>query len=253
MARCRIGVQLRPQHATIEDLRDAWRRADELGLDSIWTWDHFFPLSGDPDGLHYECWTLLAAVAVETSRAQIGPMVSCNSYRNPDLLADMARTVHLVSGRRLILGIGAGWFERDYTEYGYEFGTPGTRLAALEAALPRIKGRLASLNPPADDLPILIGGGGERVTLRLVAEHADVWNCGGTPDVWGRKNSLLDEWCDQVGRDPKAIERTAMFRSGESDRAQGYVEAGATHLIMSVDPPYDFEEAGRLLEFAQTT
>ncbi len=239
-----VGIQLHPQATTTDRLREAWREADRAGLDSIWVWDHFFPLYGDPDATHFEAWTLLAAMAVETTRARFGALVGCNSYRNPELLADMARTVDHLSHGRFVLGIGSGWFERDYTEYGYEFGTAISRLRDLERALPRMRSRLEALTPPpVGDLPLLIGGGGEKVTLRLVAEHADAWNTFGPPENWAKKNRLLDEWCAEVGRDPRDIERTVAIDATDVDQVEDYVAIGVQHIIVMTGPPFDLGPA----------
>ena len=250
MVRFKVGVQLQPQHTTVQEYRAAWQRADRLGVDSIWTWDHFFPITGDPEGTHFEGWSLLAAMAVDTQRARLGTMVTAAGYRNPDLLADMARTVDQLSGGRVILGIGAGWAERDFAEYGYEYGTAASRLRDLEAALQRIRRRLVRLNPPAPDLPILIGGGGERVTLRLVAEHADLWNGFGPPEQYAHKNRVLDDWCRRLGRDPRSIERTALVHPGELDQAGAFLDAGAEHLIYACPAPFDLAPVERLLAAA---
>ena len=251
MHRFEVGVQIHPQHATIDELRAAWRRAEELGVDSIWTWDHFFPLYGAPYGAHFEGWTLAAAMALDTSRAKIGPLVTCNSYRNPSHLADIARTVDHLSGGRVILAVGAGWFERDYDEYGYEFGTAGDRLRALDRDLPIIKERLARLNPPPlGPMPIMVGGGGEKVTLRITAQYADMWNSFGPPSTYAHKNRVLDEWCQRVGRDPAEITRTVQVRHDAVDDAEGFLEAGATHLIVGIGHPFGMEPVERLLELA---
>jgi probable F420-dependent oxidoreductase len=252
--RLKVGVQLHPQHCTIDELRAAWEEADALGVDTIWTWDHFFPLYGEPDGPHYEGWSLLAAMAVTTERAQFGMLVTCNSYRNPELLADMARTIDQLSHGRLILGLGAGWFERDYTEYGYEFGTGPSRLRDLADALPRIEARLGKLNPPpAGDLPILIGGGGEKVTLRLVAKHARLWNGFGPPAQFAHKNAVLDEWCAKEGRNPRDIERTGAINAGDvsAEAVEAWIGAGAEHLIVMTGAPFDLDPVRKLLELAE--
>ena len=249
----RIGVQLQPQHAPqYSHLRDAVRRCEDIGVDVAFNWDHFFPLYGDPDGAHYECWTMLGAWAEQTSRIEIGALVSCNSYRNPELLADMARTVDHICDGRLILGIGSGWKKKDYDEYGYEFGTAGSRLDDLAAALPRIEARLGLLNPqPVRDVPILIGGGGERKTLRLVAEYADIWHSFSDRDSYPRKAEILASHCADVGRDPAAIERAAEATGKDLDSLLGNAEAlaglGITMLTLGVNgPDYDLARAEAL-------
>ena len=243
----KVGVSLQPQHTSIADLRRAWREADEMGLDSIWVWDHFFPLMGDPEGPSFEAWSLMAAMAVDTSRATVGVMVSAAIYRNPDLLALMANTIDHLSGGRAMLGLGGGWFERDFREYGYEFGSAGDRLRVLRTALERIEKRRPRLRPqPLGPLPIVIGGGGEKVTLRLAAQYADVWNGFGPAPTYRRKVAVLHRWCESVGRDPASIELSSNMRN--LDGAEAMLEAGCRHIIHSASHPYDLEPAHRLLE-----
>lgn len=252
----RIGVQIQPQHTSYQAMRDAWLRVEGLGADTLWTWDHLLPLFGDPEGSSFEGWTTLATMAVVTSSVELGALVTSNPYRNPYLLADMARTVDQASAGRLILGIGSGGAERDFRESGYEFGSDIERLRELDAALPLIKERLATRKPesPRGRIPILIGGMGEKVTLRIVAQHADIWNGMSDPETLGRLNGVLDAWCARIGRDPSAIERSALLiRPEQVDRADAYLEAGITHLIYSVrGPEYDLSQAERLLAWRGT-
>ena len=239
----RIGLQLAPQHADYAAIRRAAAEAEELGVDILFNWDHFFPLGKIRDGKHFECWTMLGAWAEATSRAEIGALVTCNSYRNPDLLADMARTVDHISGGRLILGIGAGFKEREYAEYGYQFGTPGSRLADLAAALPRIERRLAQLNPVTRKIPVLIGGGGEKKTLRLVAEHADIWHSFADGEVLARKSQILGQHCAEVGRDPAEIEHSAFVGGNPREAGSEYGELGVTlFVLIASGPDYDLHE-----------
>jgi probable F420-dependent oxidoreductase len=248
----RIGVQYLPQHSpTYGPIRDAVLRGEDAGVDIAFNWDHFYPLSGDPDGYHFECWTMLAAWAEQTERIELGPLVTCNSYRNPELLADMVRTVDHISAKdghgRVILGIGSGWFERDYLEFGYEFGTAGSRLDDLAEALPRIESRFEKLRPAATrHVPILIGGSGERKTLRLVAKHADIWHTMYDPAVFGHKIDVLKGWCDEVGRDIAEIEISAgLFAHQGYDREllDEMYDAGIRLLTIGADGP-NYEAAG---------
>ena len=231
----RVGVQVQPQHADFDGMRQAWREADELGVDTIFCWDHFYPLHGEPEGKHFEALTTMASMAEVTERAQIGALVICNSYRNPELLADAHRTVDHISGGRVILGLGAGWFQKDYDEYGYEFGDAPFRLRALRQDLPRVRERLGKLNPPpVGDLPILIGGSGPKVTLRLVAEHADMWHSFGDAEAYRQKNEVLLGHCADVGRDPAEIERTWGIQADALETADDLVAAGVEHLIVGI-------------------
>jgi probable F420-dependent oxidoreductase len=252
MARVRVGVQVRPQHTTYQSMRDCWRACEDLGVDTLYTWDHFFPLSGDPDGAHFECWMLLAAMAEVTERVEFGALVTCHSYRNPALLSAMAKTIDHVSNGRFILGIGAGWYERDYVEYGYPFGTAGDRLRALQQGLLTIAERWKKdvPSPVRNPIPILIGGGGERVTLKLTAQYADLWNTVARPDELAHKCAVLDRWCAEVGRDPAAIERTVGIELADTEDAavlDAFVAAGANQLILRFGEPWDFASVRRLV------
>jgi probable F420-dependent oxidoreductase len=251
-----IGLQVIPQHGDYEPMKNAWLEAEELGVDRIYNWDHFFPLSGDAHGKHFESLTIQAAMAALTKRVEISSLVICNSYRNPQLLADMARTIDHISGGRFVLGIGSGWFEKDYDEYGYKFGTAGSRLRDLDHALPLIKARWEKLNPPPlHRIPILIGGSGEKVTLRIVAEHADEWHTFGTPETLAHKVSVLEDWCAKVGRDPSEIVRSTTVRrlNGERNDPQPLLELGFTDFVVSVEgPDWDLEPLREALAWRDT-
>lgn len=241
----RVAAQLHPQHGDLATLRRAAVEAEELGYDALYTWDHFFPLYGTGGGQHYECWTLLASWAEATRQIALGPLVACNSYRNPDLLADMARTVDHISGGRLTLGLGAGWFEKDYREYGFEFPPAPDRLRQLGEALPRIRHRLEALNPPPlGPMPLLIAGGGEQLTTKLVARNADSWHVGfpDRPDEVLPKVAALRRWCADIGRDTADIEWAVGVEPHDLDRFlerdfATYLDIGFTQFTLGFNGP----------------
>jgi len=201
-------------------------RADQLGYDDLWTWDHLYPIVGSVEGPILEGWMVLAGWAAVTQRARIGLMVGANPFRNPALVAKMATTLDHISGGRAILGIGGAWFETEHIAYGMEFGSsPGERLRWLDEAARIMRGMLRGEEPSGDryyttravrnlpaplqaHLPLLIGGGGERKTLRTVALYADMCNLGGGFENVKRKDGVLRRHCAEVGRDESEIERT---------------------------------------------
>jgi probable F420-dependent oxidoreductase len=248
----RIAVQIDQQHADYDELRNAVRRAEDAGVDIVFNLDHFFPYSGDPTGKHFEAFTMLASLAEVTERVELGSLVTGIGYRNPNLLADMARTIDHISGGRFVLGLGAGWYELDYREYGYEFPSTPERLRILRRDVPIIRARLERLNPPpVRPIPILIGGEGERVTLRVVAEHADIWHTYASGDQLRRKSQVLDGWCAEIDRDPATIERaTAVYGAPDPRVADELVELGVSLFVIEyAQPPYDFSELSTWLRW----
>jgi probable F420-dependent oxidoreductase len=230
----RIGLQIPQYGADWPSLLAAAREADAIGADALFNWDHFFG-PGDTDVPSFECWTVLAAWAASTTRIDLGPLVNSIGYRNPDLVADMARTLDHVAGGRAILGLGSGFKERDYSEYGYPFGTVADRVSDLERGVPRIRRRLARLNPPPiNPIRLLIAGAGERRTLRVVAEHADIWHTFADGEDLARKSRVLDAYCEEIGRSPQEIERSVLVSGDPAQSGPELLELGATFFIVSV-------------------
>jgi F420-dependent oxidoreductase-like protein len=266
----RFGVQILPQHATYADIEAAWLDADALGFDSAFTFDHFMPIFSDPEGPCFEGWMLLSALAAKTERIRVGVLVTGNTYRNPALLAKMASTVDHVSGGRLILGMGAGWFEREHQAYDVPFFTPGERARRLVEAVTIVK-RLFTEDAVTFDgtyytlkeapfapkpvqrphPPILIGGMGPKVIQPLAARDADIWHFfvrSGEADEARRIVAHFDALCRTVGRDPGAVEKSTSLsdrvvaEEGVAKtiaRVRALVDAGVQHLILSLSPPYD--------------
>jgi F420-dependent oxidoreductase-like protein len=244
---------------TIGDLRAFWQVADEGGFDHLWTFDHFAAVGRDPERPVYEAWTMLGAMAEATERVRIGCIVTGNTYRHPGVLAKMAVTVDHLSGGRLEFGIGGAWVEFEHTMFDLEFRTPGWRIDRLEEACqvlkllwteerPSFEGshyvlREAVGNPKPLQKPwppIWIGGSGERKTLRVVAEHADVWNVPDRGvDESARLSGVLDRHCADVGRDPADIRRSVQIipRDGPEDAlalAEAYVDRGFTDIVIAL-------------------
>jgi probable F420-dependent oxidoreductase len=250
----RIGVQLNPQHADYAQIRDACRAVEESGADIVFTWDHFWPLGRDKTGKHFECWTMLGAWAEATTRIEFGPLVSAIGYRSPDLLADMARTLDHVSGGRIVLGVGAGFREAEYAEYGLPFGTPGERVRQLEDGLARIERRMGLLNPPPTrKIPVLVAGGGERKTLAVVARYADIWNTFAEGEEYARKSRILDEHCARIGRDPAQIERSVLVGGVPEASGEALLAMGVRLFVLGVNPPYDLSEARRWIAWRDSS
>jgi probable F420-dependent oxidoreductase len=231
----RIGVQIAQYGASWEALLEAAQTAEAMGVDALFNWDHFFGPGAASEATSFECWTLLAAWAASTTRIALGPFVSCIGYRNPDLLADMARTVDHVSGGRMILGLGSGFKERDYVEYGYRYGTVASRVDDLAHGLERIRLRRAALHPPPiGAMPLLVAGDGERRTLRLVAEYADIWHTFADGEAMAHKIEVLERHCADVGRDPAEIERSALVGPEPEEMGPDLRKLGVTLFIVSV-------------------
>ena len=266
--RIRFGVQPRPEHTTYDDILRCWQTCDELGFDSAFTFDHFMPIDGKP-GPCLEGWTLLSALAAQTKHLKVGVLVSGNTYRYPAVLAKMAATVDQVSHGRLILGMGAAWFEAEHTAYAIPFYTKRERARRLVESVQVVKalftqdkatftGKYYQLkDAPCDPKPvqrphppILIGGMGPKVVLPLVARHADIWNFFAPGDAAQAKEVIgsFDALCQKVGRDPAEVEKQTALQPKEiagrpakevESRVRALAAAGVRHFVISLPAPYD--------------
>jgi alkanesulfonate monooxygenase SsuD/methylene tetrahydromethanopterin reductase-like flavin-dependent oxidoreductase (luciferase family) len=295
----KLGTLLWNQYTDWPSMRDYGARAEELGYDTLWTWDHLYPIVGSPDGPMLEGYMVIAGWASSTSRSSLGLLVGANTFRNPGVVVKMITTLDHLSSGRAVLGIGGAWFETEHTAFGLEFGrTVGERLDWLDESVELMRAMLhqptatargqqyhmrdVRNNPPPiqSHMPILIGGGGERKTLRTVARFADAWNLGNaSAEEAGQKLQVLLRHCEDVDRDPAEIElsislgpvairddpaeaaklvagyrdrNTGMTRevmTGSADeiaeRTQAYVDLGFRHVIYHLVPPYDDETLER--------
>lgn len=299
----KIGALIWPQFTDWASMRSMAVTADRVGYDNLWTWDHVYPIIGNPNGPIFEGWSTLVAWAEATKNVRIGLMVGANTFREPALTAKLATTLDHISGGRAILGIGAAWFEEEHQHFGLNFGDGfPERLRWLGEALPIMRGMLDGTEPTATGpryksqtvrnlpapvqkhLPIFIGGGGEQVTLKLVAKYGDGNNVGGTPEQVSHKEEVLLKHCAAVGRNPDEIERTVgigtvVIRNNQADAQKiyeaqfarngisplwerqpvgtvdqiveqlaPYVKLGYKHLIAGFSTPHDEES---LIRFAE--
>jgi F420-dependent oxidoreductase-like protein len=221
----RFGIQATGSNTTWSSMLETWKLIESLGYDTLWNYDHFFPILSDPAGPCLEAWTSLAALAASVPRIEIGTLVTGNTYRNPAVLAKMAATVDNVSGGRLIMGVGAAWFELEHAAYNIPFYTTAERIRRFDEAMVVIKrlwsepkvsfeGRYYKLvdaycepKPVRKPMPpLMIGGAGEKLMLRAVARHADQWNTFGSPQVFKHKIAVLRDHCAAIGRNFDEIE-----------------------------------------------
>jgi F420-dependent oxidoreductase-like protein len=270
-----FGIKTAPQFATYEDMLRVWLEADSIpSIEHAWDFDHFMPLGSDPTGPCLEGWTLLAAFAAQTKRIRVGVMVTGNTYRHPAVLANMGATVDIISQGRLDFGIGAGWNELEHNAYGIPLYSPGERLRRLAEACevirllwtekaPTFEGKYYQLHDAYCEPkpvqkphpPFVIGGGGEKLTLRIAAQYASIWNFAGGPvETFVHKNEVLDAHCATIGRDPATIERSVQTMVNPSDLsetraiAQRFIAAGATHLVLNLRSPYPEHIVHRVAE-----
>ncbi len=261
----RFGIKTAQQFTTYEDMLRVWTEADSIpGIEHAWAFDHFISLGPDPTGPQLEGWTLLGALAARTARLRLGLMVTGNIYRHPAVLANMATTVDIISQGRLDFGIGAGWNELECSMYGIELYSTGERIRRLGEACEVIKllwtqtvanfdGKYYHLKDARCEPkpvqkpypPFVIGGGGEQLTLRIVAQYASVWNfAGGDVETFRHKNEVLDGHCAAIGRDSHTIERSIQWPINYNDMGEvrddirPYIEAGASHIILNLRAPY---------------
>ena len=271
----RFGIKTAQQYTSYDDIHRVWLEADSIPIiEHAWVFDHFIPLGLDPTGPQLEGWTLLGALEARTERLRVGLMVTGNTYRHPAVLAKIGATVDNISHGRLDFGIGAGWNELESNMYGIPLYTPGERIRRLGEACEVVKRlwtetlanfdgeyyqlKVARCEPKPVQKPyppFVIGGSGEQLTLRVVAQYANIWNfAGGSVDTFRHKIEVLEQHCAAIGRDPSDIERSIQTmvnydNLSETRNSIGpYIEAGATHIILNLRAPYPEGIVHRLAE-----